>query len=177
MLHSPRNEQRIEQLGSDPLLNDLEPLKRVKSREQLAETMGASFKGFGSSLFNLNISYDDNNPTHYSVHVGQGGLGLPNRDYYLEPKFANLRQAYESYIAELLRLAAWPNAQSQARSIVALETQIAEASWTHAEERDPVKSYNPLVRPVSLIFRASSLQPTQAYPSSHISSWQRRWRR
>jgi putative endopeptidase len=137
------NEQRIERLGSAPLYRDLEPLKRAESREQLAETMGASFKGFGSSLFTLDISYDDNEPTHYSVHLGQGGLGLPNRDYYLQPQFANLRRAYESYVAELLRLAEWPDANSQAHSIVAFETEVAEASWTHAEERDPVKTYNP----------------------------------
>jgi putative endopeptidase len=137
------NEQKIEQLGSNPLLRDLEPLRRLQSREQIAEAMGYSFKGFGSSLFHLDISLDDNDAKHYSVHVGQGGLGLPNRDYYLQPQFADVRHAYENYITELLNLAKWPDANNKARSIVALETQIAEASWTHAEERDPVKTYNP----------------------------------
>jgi putative endopeptidase len=137
------NEQRVEQLGSKPLLLDLELLRRVRSREQIAETMGSSFKAFGSSLFHLEIPVDDNDATHYSVHVGQGGLGLPNRDYYLQPQFANVRHAYETYITELLHLAKWPDANDEARSIVALETQIAAESWTHAEERDPVKTYNP----------------------------------
>ena len=63
--------------------------------------MGRSFRGFGRSLFNLDISYDDKDPKRYAVHLGQGGLGLPSRDYYLEPQFAEAKQAYEAYVGEL----------------------------------------------------------------------------
>ena len=143
LYHAFMDAQTVEKLGDASLRAELQRLNQINSKDELAASMGRSFRGFGSSLFNLEISYDDKDPKHYAVHLGQGGLGLPSRDYYLEPQFAKAKQAYEAYVGELLRLAGLPNALGQAHEIVEFETRIAQASWTHAEERDPVKTYNP----------------------------------
>ena len=143
LYHAFMDAQAVEKLGDRPLRADLQHLNQINSKDELAASMGRSFRGFGRSLFNLDISYDDKDPKHYAVHLGQGGLGLPSRDYYLEPQFAAAKQAYEAYVGELLRLAGFSNAAAQAHAIAEFETRIAEASWTHAEERDPVKTYNP----------------------------------
>jgi putative endopeptidase len=143
LYHAFMDEQRVEKLGDAPLRVELQRLKQIKSKDALAGSMGRSFRGFGSSLFSLDISYDDKDPKYYAVHLGQGALGLPSRDYYLQPQFAKTKEAYEAYVGELLRLAAWPDAAGQAHAIVEFETQIAEASWTHEEVRNPVTTYNP----------------------------------
>lgn len=137
------DEAAVAKLGDAPLRAKLSRLSRIHSKAALAATMGSSFGGFGASLFSLDISYDDRNPTHYAVHLGQADLGMPSRDYYLQPQSGRTRIAYEAYIAQLLSLAAWPNAEDEAHAIVAFETRIAGASWTRAQERDPMKTYNP----------------------------------
>jgi putative endopeptidase len=135
--------ETLRKIGDAPLHAELQRLNQIHSKEELAASMGRSFGGFGSSLFNIDLSTDDKDSKHYAVHLGQGGLGLPSRDYYLEPQFAKTKLAYEAYVGELLNLAGTPDAAGQAHAIVAFETRIAAASWTHAEERDPVKTYNP----------------------------------
>jgi putative endopeptidase len=77
------------------------------------------------------------------VYLSQGGLGLPDRDYYLTPQFAAQKAAYRDYIARTLRMVNWPNADAAADAIVALETSIAQVSWSKVDQRDDEKMYNP----------------------------------
>ncbi|MBE7219999.1 MAG: peptidase M13, partial [Caulobacteraceae bacterium] len=137
------NEAAIEQKGATPLKADLDEVRAVKSRDELAGLMGKSATGFQSAVFDMGISADDKTPTRYAVQVTQGGLGLPDRDYYIQPQFAEKKAAYQAYIARILTLAGWPDAQAQAPQVLAFESKIAEASWTRAEQRDPDKVYNP----------------------------------
>ena len=78
------------------------------------------------------------------VGMGQGGLGLPDRDYYLvdTPKFADIRAKYVTHIAAMFRLAGYADAEARAKAVFALEHDIARAHWTQVENRDPVKTYN-----------------------------------
>lgn len=119
------NEQVIQKLGNVPLDRDLRKLSKMRSKDELTAYMGRSFRGFGSGLFNLDISYDAKDPKHYAIYVGQAGSGLPSRYYYIEPQFANVTQSYEAYIADLFRLAAWPDAEGKAKAIEVFETRIA----------------------------------------------------
>src|SRR6185369_15883973 len=98
---------------------------------------------FGGSFFGASVNEDAKDPEHYAVYLGQAGLGLPDRDYYLEAGFAPQKAKYELYVAKLLGLAGWPNPAANAKAIVALETEIAKVSWTRAERRDDVAMYNP----------------------------------
>jgi putative endopeptidase len=106
--------------------------------------MGASQYGFGGSIFGAYVSDDAKDPKHYAVYLTQAGLGLPDRDYYLQASFAPQRAGYEAYVARMLTLAGWPDPARSAKAIVALETEIAQVSWTRADRRDDDKTYNPV---------------------------------
>jgi putative endopeptidase len=138
------DEGRANALGAKPLAHAFARIRAARTRADLARLMGEGALGFYGSAFSPAIEVDAKDPDHYAVYLSQGGLGLPDRDYYLEPSFAAQKSAYEAYIAKMLVLAKWPNAAAEARNIVALETKIAGASWSIAEDRDPVAGYNPM---------------------------------
>jgi len=134
------DETAIEKRGLTPLEADLAKVRAVSDKAALAEWMG---RPNFPSVFDVSIDPDLKDPTKYQVYISQSGSGLPDRDYYLTAQFADKKKAYQAYVAKLLTLAQWPNAKVRAADIVALETKIAEVSWTRAEQRDPVKVYNP----------------------------------
>ncbi|MFL5297491.1 MAG: M13 family metallopeptidase [Phenylobacterium sp.] len=136
------DEARVEALGKKPLAPDLAAIKAEKTRADIARTMGVSLKTFGGSVFGGQVQPDAKDPDHYAVYIGQAGLGLPDRDYYLEAQFAPQKAKYEAYVTRMLTLAGWPNAKANAKAIVALETEIAKASWTRSEQRDDNAMYN-----------------------------------
>ena len=137
------NEALIEKLDAAPLAPALAEIKAATTREQLAAIMGRAMYDYSSSFFGSAIQQDAKNPSRYALYVGQDGLGLPDRDYYLTDQFKTQKAKYEAYVAQMLGMAGWPDAQAKAQAIVALETRIAEASWSKVEQRDPVKTYNP----------------------------------
>jgi putative endopeptidase len=138
------DEAHVEDLGAKPLAADLDAIRAVKDRAELAGLMGKSNQGFFGGLYDVGIQPDEKDPDHYAVYVGQSGLGLPDRDYYLEASFAEKKAAYQTYVADTLKRAGWPDAEAEAKAIVDLETKIAAASWSKVEDRDPVKTYNPM---------------------------------
>jgi putative endopeptidase len=137
------DEARVDALGARPMAADLAAIRAVTSREDLAALMGASAKGFGGSVFSVYVYDDAKAPDRYAVYLGQAGLGLPDRDYYLKPDFAPQKAKYEAYVAQMLTLAGWDKPAEHAKAIVDLESKIAEVSWTRAERRDDDKTYNP----------------------------------
>jgi len=137
------DEAAVEALGAKPLAADLAAIRAIKTREQMAREMGASMRKFGGSFFGSYVHDDAKDPEKYAAYLFQGGLGLPDRDYYLEDKFKPQKAAYEAYVAKMLGLAGWEKPAENAKAIVALETEIAKVSWTRAEQRDDDKTYNP----------------------------------
>jgi putative endopeptidase len=137
---------RIDHLGTAPIAPELDAVRATHDRRALAALMGRTQTDFDGSIFVLSTDIDLKDVTHYAIYLGQGGLGLPDRDYYLDPAFATQKAAYQSYVAKLLTLIAWPDADAKAGDVVAFETKIADASWTKAEQRDPSKTYNPMTR-------------------------------
>ncbi len=138
------DEAGVDRLGAAPLKPGLTSIRRARTRADVARLMGRAQRSFGGAIFNAYISDDAKDPQRYAVNLTQGGLGLPNRDYYLDPQFAAQKAAYEAYVAQMLKLAGWRNPAPAARSIVGLETEIAKVSWTRAEQRDDEKTYNPV---------------------------------
>jgi len=138
------NEARIEQLGSQPIKPELDAVRRSRTREALAALMGRNNSDFEPTLYNFGIDVDLKDPSRYAIYLYQGGLGLPDRDYYLEKSFAPAKAKYQAYVAQLLRLIRWKNADMRAREVVAFETKIANASWTKVQERDLNAVYNPV---------------------------------
>ncbi|HEX2560085.1 M13 family metallopeptidase [Phenylobacterium sp.] len=143
MYRSFMDEAGVNALGAKPLAQDLAAIRAAKTRDDIARLMGASMKGFGGSVFSASIYDDAKEPERYTVYLGQAGLGLPDRDYYLVERFAPQREKYVGYITKLLTLSGWQNSAEAAKQILALETEIAKVSWTRAERRDDDKTYNP----------------------------------
>jgi putative endopeptidase len=141
------DQARIEAAGTSPIAAELATIRQAPDAASLARLMGQSNFDFGGGFFGVTVDVDLKDYTRYAVYLGQAGLGLPDRDYYLKPDFAAQKTAYQSYAAKLLALVGWPNAPRAAAAIVDLETKIAAASWTKAEQRDLPKLYNPATLP------------------------------
>ena len=136
------DETRLEQLDARPMQADLARIRAAGDRDALARLMGRANETFYDSLFNVGVNDDAKAPTRYAVYLSQSGLGLPDRDYYLQPSFAEKKAAYQVYVAQLLGMAGWANPAEAAARIVELETRIAQASWTRIESRDRDRTYN-----------------------------------
>jgi putative endopeptidase len=134
----------IEALGSSPIEAELAAVRAAPDHTALARIMGRSFSGFGGSIFAATFHIDLRDPQHYALYLNQAGLGMPDRRYYLLEEFARERRGYREYARRLLTLGKWPNPVESAMAVVAFEGRIAEASWTAAEQRDAVKSFNPM---------------------------------
>lgn len=138
------DEARIESLDAKPLQPVLDAIEATQNHDAMTRLMGQANGGVYRSLFSLSIGDDAKKPDRYAVYLGTAGLGLPDRDYYLDPKFASKKLAYEAYIRTLLKMVGWPDAANAAKEVVALETRVAEASWTRTERRNRDRTYNPM---------------------------------
>ena len=137
------DEERAERLGSRPIGTELTAVRTSKSRFALAALMGRNSYGFDATFFDISIAADLKNSKRYAVYLSQDGIGLPDRDYYLQSEFSEQKAAYQAYVAHVLQLINWPDADQRAKQIVELETRIAEASWTKVQDRDVDATYNP----------------------------------
>jgi putative endopeptidase len=141
------DEAAIEAKGLTPLQPFFTKIDAIKNPADLARFFGeANRVGIGTP-FGAGILQDLKNNTVYSVYLGQGGIGLPDRDYYVDdknPKFAEIRTQYKAHIANMLRLAKISDPEGRAQRIYDLETKIAAAHWTRVESRQLDKLYNPM---------------------------------
>jgi putative endopeptidase len=137
------DEARVASLGAAPLAQDLAAIRAADTREEIARLMGSTQGGFGGSLFGLAVFEDFLDNTKYSAFVFQGGLGLPDRDYYLTDQFATQKTAYRAYVEQMLRLIGWEDPAGSADAILAFETAVAGKHWTQVESRQFDRLYNP----------------------------------
>jgi putative endopeptidase len=142
-----------EAAGAKPLRPDLDRIAAIASPAELARGIAMVTRqwlrplpGGGAPLppapINTGVSVDIKNPTRYLPSMSQGGLGLPDRDYFFEPGFAKQREAYRAHLAAMFSLAGLSNPVGRATRTYALEERLAKAHWTRAEQRDPEKTYN-----------------------------------
>ncbi|HYL02922.1 MAG TPA: M13 family metallopeptidase [Steroidobacteraceae bacterium] len=148
------DEARIEKLGLTPLEPELARIDAISDRRQLAQALGATLRSdvdvlnntnlHTENLFGLWVAQDLDDPTHYSPFLLQGGLVMPDRDYYLNPSdhMAAIREQYRAHIAAVLGLAHSSDGPDEAARIVALEKRIAEAHWTRAASEQVLKGDN-----------------------------------
>ena len=135
---------RIESLGLQPVRGELERIAALKDKRELPELFASMVRTGVQTPFGLFVGQDAKQATRYIVYVGQSGLGLPDRDYYFkpEPRFAETRAAYLTYIETLLRLAGEKDPSGAAKAILALETSLAEKHWDRVRNRDREATYN-----------------------------------
>jgi predicted metalloendopeptidase len=139
------DEARLEQLGLAPLRAELERIAAIKDKAELPALL-AHLGQIGVGVpFDFSVHQDAKDSTKYVADISQGGLGMPDRDYYLkldDAKMAATRAKYQQHVEKMLALAGDANAAANAKAIVEFETEIARVQWTKVENRDPVKTYN-----------------------------------
>ncbi len=138
------DEAAIDAKGIAPVKPHLDTIRGAADKDTIARLMGQRMGGFGGTFFGTSVSDDQRNPDVYTLYLGQSGLGLGDREMYLDPKFAPQRERYQAYVGQMLALAGWADPQAHAQKVMAMETRIAQAHWTRAESRDRDKTYNPV---------------------------------
>jgi putative endopeptidase len=139
------DEPALEALDLKPLAKELAAIDAIKNKSQIPGVI-AHFGQLGvGAPYRLQVHQDARDATRYVVDLAQSGLGMPDRDYYLDngERLTQIRAKYLQHVETMLRLAAPDTvAAQQAGDILALETALAKVQWTKVENRDPVKRYN-----------------------------------
>ena len=132
--------------GLSPLQPDLAKIAALKSKKDFTLLFAEYAKSGVATPFEFGVMQDLKKSDQMTVMMGQSGLGLPDRDYYLkdDEKLKNAREAYVKYITTLLTLAGDTptDAAAQAQTILKLETEIAKIQWDNVQNRDIEKMYN-----------------------------------
>lgn len=137
---------RAEREGLAPIKPELAKIAAINSRAGVVSEITNLQKMGVNALFNFFPSADPKDAAHYIAWATQGGLGMPDRDYYTKTDAAtdSLRQKYVAHVTRTLVLAGESEAaaQADARRVMSLETELAKASMTRLERRDPNKTYH-----------------------------------
>ena len=136
--------EKINAAGLSPLKPILHRINSINSQEALLKEIALEQTMGIGPLFAFYIAPDDKNVTNQVPQFFQGGLGMPDRDYYFktDPRTTAIQEAYVKYLTEMLTLMKDEAPARTAKQIVELETKLAEASMTRVEMRDPYKLYN-----------------------------------
>ncbi|KAB7643889.1 M13 family metallopeptidase [Polymorphobacter fuscus] len=138
------DEPAIEAKGLAAIKPALDRIAAISTPAELATALGAAQRLKIPGPFGVGVEQDPKNPERYMAGMGQSGLGLPDRDYFLQdnPKFVEVRAKYVDHITRMFTLAGFDNARARAEAVFALEKALAEVQWTRVQNRDPVKTYN-----------------------------------
>ncbi len=148
------DEAAIEAKGLQPLQPALESLAAISDARALARALGGTLRAdvdvlnntnfYTANLFGLWVAQDLNDPGRYSPFLLQGGLGMPDRDYYLDasPRMAEIRTRYQAHIAAVLKLAGIADGDAKTARIFELEHRIAEAHVSRVDSQDVLKGNN-----------------------------------
>ncbi|MGZ6020357.1 MAG: M13 family metallopeptidase [Phenylobacterium sp.] len=152
------DEKKINSLGLKPLQPTLARIAAIKDKKGLAAEFGRELRAdvdalnstnfYTDHLFGLWVEQDLNDTKRYAPYLLQGGLGMPDRDFYISdsPRMAKIRDAYKAHIAKVLTLAGKADAEAQAQKIFDLETAIAKAHAPRGDSEDVLKANNPWAR-------------------------------
>jgi len=138
------DEARIQALGMRPIEPYLQEIDGITDTDGLARAFADLQESGVTTPLAAFINVDSDDSKRYAAYLTQAGLGLPNRNYYLEEgeKFAEIRARYPEYIATMLKLAKLDRVDERAQAIFALEMKIAEAHWPPEDSRDATKTHN-----------------------------------
>ena len=138
------DEAGVEAKGLTPFEPWLKRVRAVKSKADLERLYADADRLSIDIPFRMFVSQDRKASDRYALNVSQGGLGMPDRDYYLssDPKQVETKTKYLQHLTNVLTLAGTPNAAARAKAILDFETRIAQVQWTRAQSRDANKTYN-----------------------------------
>jgi putative endopeptidase len=161
-----------EKQGMEPLRSELDRIEHVATPQELRAVI-ALYQKYGiGPLFSPFVAQDERNSAVYAFHLWQGGLGLPNRDYYVntDARTANIRKEYVKHIEAMLGLLGEDTitAARQSDEIMQIETRLAKASRKLEDLRDPYRNYNKISIP-ALERLTPSLKWTEVMPAMAVT--------
>jgi putative endopeptidase len=131
-------------LGAEPIKPYIAEIQAIDSKEALAELIGKMNLVNEGGFYGFGVGADLANSDNQILYLGQGGLGMGDRDYYLLEKNAELKAGYKAFLVKVLGLAGVENAEQVAADDMVVEDAMAEAFWTREQNRDVAASYNPM---------------------------------
>src|SRR5512146_2672322 len=149
------DEAAIEKRGTEPLKPMLDAIAGIKDKKELARALGESLRAdvdplnntnfHTANLFGLWVAPGFSDYQHYNAYLLQGGIVLPDREYYLaeSPHMKEIQEKYKAHIAAMLKLAGFTDAEARAAKVYELEHAIAEKHRSLADNEDIHKSDNP----------------------------------
>ncbi|MCZ6912404.1 MAG: hypothetical protein O7F72_06320, partial [Proteobacteria bacterium] len=139
------NEEAAEAAGTTPLVEPLAQIDEIESSADVVAYIGSSQRVGLTNPFVLFVNQDSKDSTVYAAFMHQTGLGLPNRDYYLEDdeRFVTLRDKYRDYVGTMYGLVGLEDGEAAGQTVLDIEIAIAEAHWTQVQNRQRDKLYNP----------------------------------
>ena len=132
------------QLGAEPIKPYIAEIQAVSSKEDLARLLGRMNKVGEGGFYGGGVDADLMDSNMQIFYLGQGGLGMGDRDYYLDPKNAELKAGYKNFLVKVFELAGLENAEELATKDLAVEDAMAQVSWTREKNRDMAAIYNPM---------------------------------
>ena len=152
---------KLNEQGIAPVLPHLQALEEITDLESFAKVSAECSKAGVGSIFGCGVSSDMMDSNMQILYVSESGLAMHNRDYYLLPEHAALRDGYKAYIEKIFTLAGYENAAEIAEDAFSVEMSIAEPYWSMVQQRDIAASYNPM----------SSEELINAYPALHLDKY------
>ena len=153
------DEERVEELGGEPLRETLETVGQVSSVDSLLRTIGDLQHQGQAGFYSVFVDNDPGNPERYLVFFEQGGLSLPDESYYRDEQFASVREAYITHVQRMFDLAGLSDPEERAKRVFDLETEIAVTHWDKVSSRDSEKTYNPMIVGRSITTVRSASRP------------------
>jgi putative endopeptidase len=179
--HSYMDEAAIEAAGIKPLEPQLKAIASIADKHQLARALGETLRAdvdalnmtnfHTDNLFGLWVAPGFDDSDHYHAYLMQGGIVLPDREYYLSDSTAmrEIRAKYEQHVTTLLKLAGFADAEKRAARIIALEHAIAQSHWSLAEDNDVHKANN-IWKPADFSSKAPGLDWTEYFHAAGLDS-------
>ncbi|MBR5925594.1 MAG: M13 family metallopeptidase, partial [Bacteroidales bacterium] len=135
---------RLNAEGAAPLQKYIAEVQAIETKTDFAKQLGKMHLEGEGSIFGAYVEADLMDSDNQILYMGQGGLGIGDRDYYLKAENSAIKEGYRLFLNKVLALAGIENAQAVADNTVAVEEYLAQNSWTREEERDYMKLYNPM---------------------------------
>jgi putative endopeptidase len=136
----------LEKRGAEPVMGDLVKISALKDYKEYLNYVSKNENNRGGALFSFYVGVDDKNSSKNMLSFYQGGIGLPEKDYYIKNDSATkkVREAYLKYISTLFKLTGLTEdaATKTANDILAFETKLAKSHKSPVELRDPIKNYH-----------------------------------
>ena len=139
---------RLNAEGAAPVKDAVAGILAISDRSQLTPVVARIHTAIANPFFGISVGADLMNSDINALYIGQSGLTMGDRDYYLDPENENIRTAYKEYLGKLFRLGGIPEAdvEKAIAGVMNIETKLAEKSWSNTELRDIPAQYNPTAK-------------------------------